>query len=144
MSKLTCTLNRFAPLKGLLVEGASITVSIRRSIWKKLSIIVFLYCMRDSSRNDLIEYLTLSSPFYLAMGGCLGWREWYSPSDTISRPNYLYPDLVVNIHRETIKEHIVLTLLILIYVRMKWKNIYRTINTDILQWKQRFNKHLFY
>ena len=31
-----------------------------------------------------------------------------------------------------------------IYVWTKWKNRYRIINTNILQWKWRYSKHIFY
>ena len=125
ISKLTYTLKGVASLDRLLVQDALAVASIRRRIWVKLSIISFLCRSRASSSSDLIGSLAPSFLFSFAMGGSLGRREWLS--ETSSRLNSLYPDLVGDMHWETIKENISMIPLIWDYVRMKWNSRYKII-----------------
>ena len=113
-------------------------------IWEKLFVISFLYRWRDSLRNESIGSPTLLSLFSSSMGSHFWWWEWSYPSETSSRPNSLYPDLVGDMRWEKIKEHIDLIPLIHIYVRTKWKNWYRIMNIEILQGKQKYIKYICY
>ena len=73
-------------------------VGSRRRICAKLSIISFLYCVRDSSINSLKGSPVPSYLFSPAMRGCLGVWEIFSSRETSSRPNSLYPNLVRDMH----------------------------------------------
>jgi len=94
ISKFICTLKRAVPL---LEEDASPVGSCRR-ICEKLSIILFLYCMRSSSINRLKGSPILSSFFSPSMRDRLGVREIFSSRETSSRPKSLYSDLVGDMH----------------------------------------------
>jgi hypothetical protein len=96
ISKFTCT------LKGVawpLYEDASPMGNCRR-ICVKLSIISFLFHARDSSRKILIGSPAPSYLFLCPMGCC--WVEHKrSGNGSISLiPNFLYPDLVGDMHEE--------------------------------------------
>jgi hypothetical protein len=96
ISKFTCTLKGVAwPLD----EDAS-PVGIHRRICAKLSMISFLCCMRDSSRKILIRSPSPSSLFSSPMG-CFRSRRNRSCNGSIgSSPNFLYLDLVGDMHEE--------------------------------------------
>ena len=78
-------------------EDAS-PVGSRRRICAKLSIISFLYCVWVSSRNILKGSPVPSSFFSPAMRGRLGVWDLFSSRERSSRPNYLYFDLVGDMH----------------------------------------------
>ena len=96
ISKFTCT------LKGVswsLDEDPSL-VGSRRRICAKLSIILFLCCARDSSSNNLKGHTApltfLSSPKSCCQDRCN--RSCKGSTGSIS--NFLYPDLVGDMHEE--------------------------------------------
>jgi hypothetical protein len=96
ISKFTCTLKGVAWPLG---EDASPVGSSRR-IYTKLSIILFLFRARDSSSNNLIGSLAPSTLFSYPMG-CFWARHNRSCNDLIGlSPNFLYPDLVRDMHKE--------------------------------------------
>jgi hypothetical protein len=96
ISKFTCTLKGVAwPLD----EDASPVGSCRR-IYAKLSIILFLYHARASLSNILIGSPAPSYLFSSPMG-CFQARRDRSCNGSIgSSPNFLYPDLVGDMHKE--------------------------------------------
>jgi hypothetical protein len=64
------------------------------------SIILFFFRARDSSRNILIGYPTPSS-FFLSTMGCFWARCDQSGNGSMgSSPNFLYQDLVGDMHEE--------------------------------------------
>jgi hypothetical protein len=96
ISKFTCT------LKGVswpLDEDAS-PMGNRRRICVKLSIISFLCHVRDSSSNILIGSPAPSYLFFSPMGCCRARRSRSSNGSIGSSPNFLYPDLVGDMHEE--------------------------------------------
>ena len=75
ISKVTCTLKCVVVPKWLLlIHDLFDVVSISRRIWMKWSIISMKYRRRDFSRNILISYPTLPSPFSMTMENILGHR----------------------------------------------------------------------
>jgi hypothetical protein len=76
----------------------ALCVGSRRRICANISIISFLCCMRDSSSNILKGSPVPSSFFSSSMRARLCVREIFSSRETSSRPNYLYPDLVGDMH----------------------------------------------
>jgi hypothetical protein len=76
-----------------LEEDAS-HVGSRRRICTKLSIILFLCCMRYYLSNILKGSLVLPYLFSPSMRGILGMRYLLASRETSSRPNYLYPYLI--------------------------------------------------
>jgi hypothetical protein len=96
ISKFTCTLKGVAwPLD----EDAS-PVGSRRRICVKLSIISFLCHARASSSNILIGSPAPSSFFSSPMGCCRARRDRSCNGSIGSSPNFLYPDLVGDMHEE--------------------------------------------
>ena len=72
----------------------------RRRIYAKFSIILFLCRSRASSSNILIGSPAPSS-FFSSPMGCFHARCYRSCNDSIgSSPNFLYPDLVEDMHEE--------------------------------------------
>jgi hypothetical protein len=94
ISKFICTLKGVAPP---LEEDASPVGSLQR-ICVKLSIILFLCCVRDSSINSLKGSPVPSSFFSPTMRCLLSVRDLFSSRETISRPNSLYSNLVGDMH----------------------------------------------
>jgi hypothetical protein len=94
ISKFICTLKGVVPP---LEEDAS-HVSRCRRICAKLSIILFLCCVRASSSNILKGYLVPSSFFSPATRGRSGVRELWSSRETSLRPNSLYSYFVGDMH----------------------------------------------
>ena len=94
ISKFICTWKGGAPS----LEEDVLPVGSHQRICVKISIISFLCCVRDSSRNILKGSLVLSSFFSPSMEIFLGVREQFSSRETSSRPNSLYPDLVGDMH----------------------------------------------
>jgi hypothetical protein len=96
ISKFTCTLKGVA---WTFDEDAS-PMGNHQSICVNLSIILFLCRMRASSRNILIRSPSSSSLFSSPIG-CFRARHNRSCNDLIgSSPNFLYPDLVEDMHEE--------------------------------------------
>jgi hypothetical protein len=96
ISKFTYT------LKGItwsLDEDASPVGSCRR-ICAKLSIISFLCRVRASSSNILIGSPAPSSFFSSPMGFCRAWRDRSCNGSIGSSHNFLYPNLVGDMHKE--------------------------------------------
>jgi len=96
ISKFACT------LKGVvwpLDEDVS-TLGSRRRIYVNFSIIVFLCRARASLRKSLKGYLApsylFSSPMSFGSDRC----SRFSKVSTVSSLNFLYPDLVEDIHKE--------------------------------------------
>jgi hypothetical protein len=95
-SKFTCTLKGVAwPLD----EDASL-VGSRRRIYMKLSIILFLCHARASSNNILIGPPAPSSFFSSPMGCCQARHGRFYNGSIGSSPNFLYLDLVGDMHEE--------------------------------------------
>jgi hypothetical protein len=96
ISKFTCTLKGVAwPLD----ENAS-PMGNRQRICAKLSIILFHCCVRDSSSNILIGSHASSSFFLSPMGFCWARRNLSCNGLIGSSPNFLYPNLVGDMHEE--------------------------------------------
>jgi hypothetical protein len=96
ISKFTCTLKGVA---WSLDEDVSL-VGSRRRIYAKLSIILFLFRTRASSRNILIGSPSPSSFVSSPMGCCQARRDRSGNGSIGSRPNFLYPDLIGDMHEE--------------------------------------------
>jgi hypothetical protein len=96
ISKFTYT---FKGVAWPLDEDAS-PVGNRRRICAKFSMISFLFHVRASSRSILIGSPT-PSYFFLSPMGCFQARRDRSCNGLIgSSPNFLYPDLVGDMHKE--------------------------------------------
>lgn len=96
ISKFTCTLKGVAwPLD----EDAS-PMGNHRRVCTKLSIILFLCCVMDSSRNILIGAPAPSYCFSSPMGFCQALCDRSGNGSIGSSPNFLYPDLVGDMHEE--------------------------------------------
>jgi hypothetical protein len=96
ISKFICTLNG---VSWSLDEDAS-PVGSHRRICVKLSIILFLCHARDSFNNILIASLGPSSLFSSPMGCYRARRDQNCNGSIGSSPNFLYPDLVKDMHEE--------------------------------------------
>jgi hypothetical protein len=94
--KFTCTLKGVA----WLLDGDASPMGSRRRICAKLSIISFLCHMRDSSANILIGSPTPSSFFSSLMGFCQARRSRSCNGLIGLSSNFLYPDLVGDMHEE--------------------------------------------
>ena len=96
ISKFTCTLKGFAwPL-----DEDVFHVGSRQRICTKLSIISFLCHARDSSRNILKASPTPSYLFSSPMDFFWARRGRSCKGSIGSSPNFLYPDLVGDMHEE--------------------------------------------
>jgi hypothetical protein len=96
ISKFTCALKGVA---WFLDEDVSHVGSHRR-ICVNFSIIPFLCRTRDSSSNILKGSLAPSSFFSSPMGCCWARHDRSYKGSTGSSPNFLYPDLVGDMHEE--------------------------------------------
>jgi hypothetical protein len=96
ISKFACTLKGVACL---LDEDAS-PVGSHRRICIKLSIILFL-CHARASSSNILKGLFSPSSFFSSPMGFYRARRNRSCNDSIgSSPNFLYPDLVRDMHKE--------------------------------------------
>jgi hypothetical protein len=116
-------------LKGAtpLLEEDALPVGNHRRICIKLSIISFLYHVRDSSRNILNGYPAPLSLFFSSMGDRRVWQGRSCKGSIGSSPNCLYPDLVGDMHKEKNEEKNALTPMIWIYERNEMKKISITL-----------------
>jgi hypothetical protein len=97
ISKITCTLK--GPMHGLLDEDASPRrPAVEGSACKVVHHFVPLSC-RDSSRNILIGYPAPSYLFF-SHGFFRAWCDQYGNGSIGSSPNFLYPNLVGDMHEE--------------------------------------------
>jgi hypothetical protein len=97
ISKFMCNLKLVAwPL-----DEYSSPVGSHRRICANLFVISFLFSARDSSRIILKGYTTPSYLFVSPMGCCQARCSRYYKGSTSSSPNFLYLDLVRDMHEET-------------------------------------------
>jgi hypothetical protein len=96
ISKFTYTLKGVA---WSLNENES-PMGSRRRINENLSIIFFLCHARASLSKILKGYSIPSSLFLFTMGFFWAWHDRYGKGLTSSSPNFLYPNLVGDMHEE--------------------------------------------
>jgi hypothetical protein len=98
ISKLTCTLKGEVPPKWSLDEDASVVIDRHlKDVGKILH--HFIPLSRESLLKQQINRIFCSIIFiFFHHGGFLGHAREFSSRETSSRPNFLYSDLVGDMH----------------------------------------------